>query len=499
MRIAVGGVFQETNTFSPLLTKTDDFIDGFMYSGQEIVDNLRDKNIEYAGVIKASQDYGFELIPTFAAFSWPGGKMTSETFNLITNKLLDSIRTIENYDALILLLHGAISAEGCDDVSGHIVKASREIVGEKPIIVAHDLHANVTKNTVAYSDAVVGYLTYPHTDLFETGYRAAELAYRMLKRQLKTEVIAGKIPLILPPQTTSTSEKPTQIIIRKIKQYIEKYKIYSYFLFFTQPWLDVCDLGSGLVLTVGKNISKKAIEICEEILEKLWKYRYVYGEKLNLISIEEGLSMIKNVKGLTVFGDGADAPSAGAPGDNVNILHHLVENNFEGTALMTIYDPEVVRLAFKTGKNNELHTTLGGKIDNAFSNPVEVRGTIIDIRDDFKFSMESKTLRGLTLNAGKTALMKVKNIYVAITEKRFASWDPAIYSNLGLDPNAANLIVAKSPLGYKLYYKDKARLMLDIDNKGFSTSNFGILPYKNVQRPIYPLEYYTKYKLDIYY
>ena len=159
----------------------------------------------------------------------------------------------------------------------------------------------------------------------------------------------------------------------------------------------------------------------------------------------------------------------------------------------------MVRLAFKTGKNNELHTALGGKIDNVFSNPVEVRGTIIDIRDDFKFSMESKTLRGLTLNAGKTVLMKVKNIYVAITEKRFASWDPAIYSNLGLDPNAAKLIVAKSPLGYKLYYKDKARLMLDIDNKGFSTSNFGILPYKNVQRPIYPLEYYTKYKIDIYY
>jgi microcystin degradation protein MlrC len=80
--------FKKPTHFLPLLTKTGDFIDGFMYSGQEIVDNLWDKNIEYAGVIKASQDYGFELIPTFAAFSWPGGKMTSETFNLITNKLL---------------------------------------------------------------------------------------------------------------------------------------------------------------------------------------------------------------------------------------------------------------------------------------------------------------------------------------------------------------------------------------------------------------------------
>ena len=39
---------------------------------------------------------------------------------------------------------------------------------------------------------------------------------------------------------------------------LKKYNIYSYFLFFTQPWLDVRDLGSGLVLTVGENISKKA-------------------------------------------------------------------------------------------------------------------------------------------------------------------------------------------------------------------------------------------------
>jgi microcystin degradation protein MlrC len=499
MNIAVGGIYTETNTFSPLLTRMGDFTDGFIYNGEEIVKNLGDKNIEYAGVIKASQDYRFKIIPTFAAFAYPNGKITNETFNIITDALLDSIRNAQNYDALILILHGAISAEGCDDVSGYIVRVSREIAGEKPIIVVHDLHANVTKDTVAYSDAVVGYLTYPHTDIFETGYRAAELAYRMLRRRLKTEVIACKIPLILPPQTSCTDEKPTITVIRKIKQYSRKYEFYSYFLFLTQPWLDVSDLGSGLVLTTTAKNVNKSVDICEEILEELWRCRYIYGERLDLTSIEEAVNASMKTDGLVVFSDGADSTSAGAPGDNVNILQYLLESDYGGVTLTTVYDPEAVMAAFKVGTNNQLSISLGGKIDRFFSKPVEVRGEVIDLKDDVRFAVESENLRGLSLRSGKTALMKVKNIYIVITEKRLLSWDAAIYKNLGIDISAAKLIIAKSPLAYKLYYKTKAKLMLDIDNKGLSTSNFGILPYENVRRPIYPLEYYAKPKFEVYY
>ena len=77
---------------------------------------------------------------------------------------------------MILALHGAMAAEGYDDATGDVLRAVREIIGrDVPLVATLDLHANITRLMAESANALVGYLTFPHIDLYETGERGMHL------------------------------------------------------------------------------------------------------------------------------------------------------------------------------------------------------------------------------------------------------------------------------------------------------------------------------------
>jgi microcystin degradation protein MlrC len=479
MKIVVGGIVQETNTFSPILTKIQDFKDIFILYGKEVIEDLADKNIEYAGIIKASKDFGFKIIPAIACNAWPSGKLEKGTYIKLRDELIKRVDDVKDYDAVILVLHGSMAAEGFDDTEGNLLKMLREVVKEKPIITTLDLHANVTKEMVTNSDVILGYLTYPHTDLFDTGYRAAKITIKIVKEKIKPKMVMAKLPLFLPPQTTSTKEEPMVKAVSKAKNYLKDYNFLSYFLFTAQPWLDVHDLGSGLLVVTDKNF-EKAKDSCLDVAEILWKHRHDFDVKLT--PINDAIEEAKNTNGLVVLSDAADSTSSGAPGDNVNILQALLDKEFNELSMLTVVDPEAVNLAVKAGINNKVNLNLGGKMDKIFSKPVNVKAVVKSIYDG-KFKLESKTYFGIKMNMGKTVILKVNNIYIIVTEKRVIGYDPKVYRYVGLEPKNAKIDIAKK--------------MIDVDNKGLASSNFSILPYKNVKRPFYPLDYDAKFKVQM--
>ena len=72
--------------------------------------------------------------------------------------------------------------EAFDDGEGEVLRRVRETIGPRvPLVASLDLHGNVTRAMVAQADALVGYRTYPHVDMADTGARAARLLDTMLK------------------------------------------------------------------------------------------------------------------------------------------------------------------------------------------------------------------------------------------------------------------------------------------------------------------------------
>ena len=85
------------------------------------------------------------------------------------------------FDGVYLDLHGAMVYEGFQDGETEILRRVRALVGDVPIVVSHDLHGNVTGRSVEIASAIIGYRTYPHIDMFQTGERCARIMQHLLE------------------------------------------------------------------------------------------------------------------------------------------------------------------------------------------------------------------------------------------------------------------------------------------------------------------------------
>ena len=121
-----------------------------------------------------------EIVPVCAAWAITANRLVRADFERLTGEFESSLRRAKP-DALLLAMHGAQTAEGEDDVEGFILQRARSILGaDKPIVLSLDLHANITRRMVELASAIVGYHTYPHIDMFETGKKAARMMLRII-------------------------------------------------------------------------------------------------------------------------------------------------------------------------------------------------------------------------------------------------------------------------------------------------------------------------------
>ena len=82
----------------------------------------------------------------------------------------------------------------------------RAVAPDVPLGVALDLHANVTPGMVAAADVIIGFKTYPHVDMAETGAHVARLVGRMLD-----EGLAPHQAWCHPPQLAHTLRMDTRV------------------------------------------------------------------------------------------------------------------------------------------------------------------------------------------------------------------------------------------------------------------------------------------------
>jgi microcystin degradation protein MlrC len=73
-------------------------------------------------------------------------------------------------------------------------------------------------------------------------------------------------------------------------------------------------------------------------------------------------------------------------------------------------------------------------------------------------------------------------------ERAVTQWDPELYRSVGLEPRDAQIVVVKSPAGFRAAYGPFAAEMLILDAPGACTPNLRSLPFRHVRRPLHPLD-----------
>ena len=85
-------------------------------------------------------------------------------------------------DGVYLDLHGAAVVDSFPDAEGELLRRVRAIVGDLPLTISLDPHANLTAQMVTLADAVVPFRTYPHVDMKAAGAQAMRLLLQRIER-----------------------------------------------------------------------------------------------------------------------------------------------------------------------------------------------------------------------------------------------------------------------------------------------------------------------------
>src|SRR5690606_30091001 len=116
--------------------------------------------------------------PLIVVAAPPGGPASVQVWDEFLEQIKTRLRAALPVDAVYVANHGASSAQNEDDTEGVLMALLRSIVGpDIPIIATHDLHCNVSPETVQALDALVSYRTNPHVDQRERAAEAADLLH----------------------------------------------------------------------------------------------------------------------------------------------------------------------------------------------------------------------------------------------------------------------------------------------------------------------------------
>ena len=494
MKILIAEFLQETNTFSPITCGIEMFKANQYIEGSDIFSDIADKKTELNGFIDVLHDNEAQVIPSVFASSISGGPVEMSVYDMVAARI---IADIEKYkpDGILLAMHGAMVLTEDEDATGRLLSEVRKAVGEDTVIgVTLDLHANITKRMIENADIMIGYHTYPHIDLYETGKKAAKLVVMTLNGQINPVMSASKVPAILPAEACMTDKYPARNIMDSLRKTEEK--VLSASVFLMQPWLDLKDIGCTCVVITDKD-PNKAEELAAELADKIWEMRHEF--KVDLVLLESAflIAAEKKTHRPVIFADSADSPSAGSPGDSSAIIKYIVDNDIDMKVLINVVDAKTAKKARQTGVGNESTFRVGAKLGTKFYEPIEIKAQVLFCAEN-EFRFKGPMYTGKRFDMGLTAVLKVKNTHIVVMENSVDNCDPELYRSLGFSLDDFDIVVVKSANGFRSPYKGLFEQAVIVDTPGASSANLKSLPFENQEKAVYPMGDIEDYSASVY-
>jgi microcystin degradation protein MlrC len=481
-RVVIGMMMHETNTFSTVGTTLADYDPLY---GEELINIHRGTKSGVGGFLDVLGRHGVDVISTIGGSATPSGPIRNSDYWVFVDTIKRGIREAGKVDGVLLALHGAMVAEDVPEAEGTLLMEVRKEVGPKtPIIVTLDLHGLISELMVRNCDAIYGYDTNPHVDMYDRGVEAAEAIVRAMKGEVKPVVALKKLRMLPPTINQRTTEGPMVKLLETVFKMEKRPGVLNVCIFPAFPYADVERVGSAVV-AVTDDDPGLAQRLCDELGEKMWCRRREFLKPLTPIkeAVDEA---IKAQEGPIILADVADNPGGGAPGDGTEILRELIRRGARDVGIACIKDPEAVEKAIRAGVKGAVTMMIGAKTDSFHGKPIEVTGKIRTITDG-RFIHKAGAV-GLPADVGRTAVIDVDGIEVILTEKSHAPNDPEIYRRNGIEPRDKKILVLKSRGHFRAAYEPFSKKVIEVDAPGLTSPNLGWFNYRNIPRPIWPFD-----------
>ena len=472
-RIAIAGLAIESSTFSPALTHEEAFkarVDTAVFSSYPFLakDSILRKLANW--------------FPTLQAHALPGGTVTREAYESLVNQTLERLKANLPYDGLFFDIHGAMSVVGLDDPEGDFIIRVRKLVGNKTLIsTSMDLHGNVSRRLAENTDLITCFRMAPHEDAIESKQRAVQnLIDRLESGKGKPAFKAWiPVPILLPGEKTSTRIEPGKSLYAQVDPITKRPGIIDAAIWIGYAWADE-PRNHAVVMVTGDDQSAVG-KAAESLATNFWNLRTKFEFVAPVANLNESLNMaLASDKKPFMISDMGDNPTAGGAGDVTWTLSKLLDRSefksATGPTLMyaSLPAPELVAKAVAAGVGAKVEGLAGAVVDNRYSPPIKLSGIVESIHHG-------------DIDAETEVVVRVGSIHVIITKKRKPYHYESDFTNLGLKPREADIVVVK--IGYlvpELYDIRGGWIMAQ--TPGGVDQDLERLGHKRIIRPMYPLD-----------
>jgi len=468
-KIAVAGFQHETNTFSPIPTTFEDFLQGGINTpgilkGEEILYfQTREMNNATSGFLRTAASLGFECVPLVWMEAEPSNRMSADTFDRLMRLLEEDLKAHGPYDGVFLDLHGAMIFGDHQDGEKEILRRVRAIVGEIPIVVALDLHGNIAEESFALASVMVGYRTYPHVDIYQTGERCANLLGCLLKGE-KLQKAFRRLPFLIPTSSQITSQMPLAAIYSEMEQMEAEQRVIVASIMLGFPPGDIECAGPAVFTYAGNR--QEAEAAADSLASHLADHAEAFVSRLVGLeqAVERAVRLAETAKKPIILADVQDNPGGGSGSDSVWLLEALLQRGVQQAAIGMIYDPQAAQAAHAAGEGQDVEIGLGGKMMPGHS-PHFGKYRVIRLFEG-EFEGTGPMAKGMRLNLGKLALLKIGGVYLSVGSTRIQAADQAVFTVFGLDPRDMKILVLKSFVHFRAAFSEIAQEIIEVEAPG---------------------------------
>ncbi|MGR3496635.1 M81 family metallopeptidase [Citreimonas sp.] len=486
MRVALAGFLHETNTFAPVPGGMEAFEVGGGYiplsRGAEIELRAEGVNLGIAGALGVARQRGWQTVPILWAGAIPSAKVTEDAFETIAEEIIAGLRAAGPLDGVFLDLHGAMVADHVDDGEAEIARRVRDVVGPNvPIVAALDLHGNISETFARTVDGLVGFRTYPHVDMAETGARAATLLHEIMTDGRRPACAFRRMDYLVPIPFQTTDTAPADALYADLAAVeADGAGVRAASLFMGFPAADIPDCGPVAVVYADTQAAADgaadAIASAYATAEEQFAGQSYEADD----AIAEATARAAQAKRPVVIADTQDNPGAGGVSATTGLLRALVAAGAERAAIGLIVDPETARAAHEAGTGASAHFRIGGHPSVAGDAPFETEAEV-ECLSDGKLRATGPYYGGTALDLGPSACLRIGGVRVVVTSRIAQMADREMFRFVGIVPEGQAILLVKSSTHFRADFAPIAADILVAVSPGPMPLDPGDLPFTRLR------------------
>ena len=489
VRILIAKVSHETNTFSPVPTPVARFCpDGeTLLTGQAAIDFYKGTTSCLGRYIAIAEELGAEVVLPVAAAAPPSGPVEDDAFELFSSLITDALKA-QTFDAIMLDLHGAMVTRQYEDAEGELLRRVRAVAPNTKLSVSLDMHANIFDGLVANADVIAGYRTYPHVDHLPTAERAGRTLVRVLRGEVKPTTAWGNAPMLPHVMAQGSYRSPNKELQAMADKMERDGECLLASVFTGFPHADVSQAGLSAVV-VTDNDPAAAKRLVARLLDAAWAERQAFTFQTE--DLAASVARAKELDGPVVMLDHCDNSASGGTMDTTTVLAEIIRQGLEDVVFFGIYDPDAVQAAMRAGVGATVELRIGGRMEMpsipGTNEPLLVRGRVRTLSAGY-FVSDSPMRRGVKVSMGPMAVLDTGKVEIVLISRHNEPSDLGLFKVVGIEPAKKRYVAIKSRVHWRADLGSLAKHVVECNGLGVCTSDYGILNFENVRRPIYPLD-----------